>query len=211
MAVMCNFPNGNVKHRTDTTANWGSKNPILLDGEIGIEVCTDGSKKIKVGNGSTAWNGLKYIEAEMIPKSHADTSNTYGLADGSKYGHVKLSSAVNLDSNVSGGMAATPSAVKAVYDLANGKAAKSSYAVVSVYPDKWVGNAAPYTATVECNIVTSSNNIVVGVASNATALQLAAARKALIQCTSQENGKIILTARGVIPDRYVPIVIMVMG
>lgn len=43
--------------RRDTATNWTSANPILSGGEIGIETDT---LKMKLGNGSTAWNSLNY-------------------------------------------------------------------------------------------------------------------------------------------------------
>ena len=47
-----------ILFRRDTAANWVSENPVLSAGEIGLE--TDGNK-IKLGNGSTAWNSLSYF------------------------------------------------------------------------------------------------------------------------------------------------------
>lgn len=44
--------------RADTAANWTSVNPVLLNNEFGLETDT---KKLKVGNGSTAWNSLAYF------------------------------------------------------------------------------------------------------------------------------------------------------
>jgi len=44
--------------RGDTAANWASVNPVLLNNELGLETDT---KKLKVGNGSTAWNSLAYF------------------------------------------------------------------------------------------------------------------------------------------------------
>jgi len=46
-----------IQLRRDTAANWTAHNPILADGEPGIETDT---KKIKVGNGVLAWNSLLY-------------------------------------------------------------------------------------------------------------------------------------------------------
>ena len=43
--------------RRDTAANWATVNPVLLDGEWGFERDT---RKIKLGDGATAWNGLAY-------------------------------------------------------------------------------------------------------------------------------------------------------
>ena len=53
------------------------------------------------------------------PTSHAATGTTYGKGTDSNYGHLKLSAATDSTSGTSGGIAATPSAVKTAYDLAN--------------------------------------------------------------------------------------------
>ena len=55
------------------------------------------------------------------PKAHASTATTYGTGSSTNYGHVKLSSSTSSSSGTSSGVAATPSAVKAVYDLLGGK------------------------------------------------------------------------------------------
>jgi hypothetical protein len=47
--------------RRDTTANWQSVNPILSNGELGIEIKTDGTRSMKLGTGSVAWNSLDYF------------------------------------------------------------------------------------------------------------------------------------------------------
>ncbi|HVH49970.1 MAG TPA: hypothetical protein VM760_08870 [Sphingomicrobium sp.] len=43
--------------RRDTAANWASVNPVLKLGEPGLETDT---RRIKYGDGSTAWNSLGY-------------------------------------------------------------------------------------------------------------------------------------------------------
>ena len=47
-----------IQIRRDTAANWTSANPILAQGELGIETDT---LKVKAGTGSTAWNSLGYL------------------------------------------------------------------------------------------------------------------------------------------------------
>lgn len=47
-----------IKLRRDTSANWTATNPTLSDGEIGFE---RDSLKLKIGDGSTAWNSLAYV------------------------------------------------------------------------------------------------------------------------------------------------------
>ena len=46
-----------IQTRRDTAANWTSANPVLLNGEVGLE--TDTGKE-KTGNGVTAWTSLVY-------------------------------------------------------------------------------------------------------------------------------------------------------
>jgi hypothetical protein len=48
----------NILLRRGTAAEWTASNPILLEGEVGVE--TD-SKKLKVGDGLTVWASLPYI------------------------------------------------------------------------------------------------------------------------------------------------------
>lgn len=47
--------------RNDTSTNWITYNPILIKGEMGIEIDTG---KFKFGDGVTKWNNLKYSVAE---------------------------------------------------------------------------------------------------------------------------------------------------
>jgi hypothetical protein len=47
-----------IQFRRDTAAMWTSNNPVLSQGELGIE--TDGTNKIKIGNGLSAWTALPY-------------------------------------------------------------------------------------------------------------------------------------------------------
>ena len=58
-------------------------------------------------------------QAGMVPTNHASSDTAYGKGDGTSYGHVKLSASTSSTSGVSDGIAATPSAVKSAYDLAN--------------------------------------------------------------------------------------------
>lgn len=66
--------------RRDTASNWASTNPVLALGEPGVETDT---LKVKVGNGSTAWNSLGY----SITKDFNDLTNKpttlagYGVTD----------------------------------------------------------------------------------------------------------------------------------
>lgn len=46
--------------RRDTAANWTAQNPTLLNGEWGFETDT---RRLKIGDGVTAWNALAYYSA----------------------------------------------------------------------------------------------------------------------------------------------------
>ena len=47
-----------IQVRRDTAANWTSTDPVLEQGEMGYETDT---KKLKFGDGSTAWSSLPYF------------------------------------------------------------------------------------------------------------------------------------------------------
>ncbi len=47
-----------IQIRRDSSINWEINNPVLLQGEFGLETDTD---FLKVGDGQTEWNSLPYI------------------------------------------------------------------------------------------------------------------------------------------------------
>lgn len=61
------------------------------------------------------------------PTAHASTDTTYGTGTLTKYGHVKLSDSTNTTSGEDDGIAATPTAVKTVYELVSGKLEDSDF------------------------------------------------------------------------------------
>jgi len=58
-----------IQLRRDTAANWTSANPVLAQGELGLETDT---ARYKIGDGSTAWASLSY---SSLP-SNAINANT---------------------------------------------------------------------------------------------------------------------------------------
>ena len=58
-----------IQLRRDTAANWSSVNPVLANGEMGIETDT---LKAKVGNGSAAWSSRPYMN--VTPAELAELS-----------------------------------------------------------------------------------------------------------------------------------------
>ena len=53
-----------IQLRRDTAANWTAANPVLLLGEVGFETDT---RKLKLGDGTTAWNSLLYVQGYDDP------------------------------------------------------------------------------------------------------------------------------------------------
>lgn len=47
-----------IQLRNDTKENWKENNPVLAEGEVGIELDTN---KMKVGDGNNSWNDLSYM------------------------------------------------------------------------------------------------------------------------------------------------------
>jgi hypothetical protein len=62
-----------IQIRRGLAATWVSSNPILSSGELGLETDTN---KVKIGNGSTAWNSLEYFY-DQSALSIASASATY--------------------------------------------------------------------------------------------------------------------------------------
>ena len=68
-----------VKNKRDTEANWKSKNPVLLDGEIIIVTTTSGDTRFKVGDGNKTYNQLPFQDQktrDLIPSVDSSLSST---------------------------------------------------------------------------------------------------------------------------------------
>lgn len=61
--------NSIITQRTDTKQNWEIKNPVLLKGEIGVEIDTG---NLKIGDGVSKWTLLIYSTPQNIPNSEID-------------------------------------------------------------------------------------------------------------------------------------------
>jgi len=73
-----------IKLRRGTAAQWTATNPVLAEGEVGLETDT---RKFKVGTGAAAWNSLQYwggsggaadfIDLGDVPASYAGAGSYY--------------------------------------------------------------------------------------------------------------------------------------
>jgi hypothetical protein len=78
-----------VQVRRGTASEWTSANPTLASGEWGLETDT---LKVKIGNGSTAWNSLAYQGAGTVTSITAGT----GLSGGT----ITSTGTIAIDSTV---------------------------------------------------------------------------------------------------------------
>lgn len=91
------------KLRNGTAAQWTAENPILLEGEVGIETDT---RNFKVGNGVSAWSALSYYIASSVPLVRGQASKmTDGTIDiVTKDVYVSTGLTATLDADTAYGM-----------------------------------------------------------------------------------------------------------
>lgn len=89
--------NSKFQLRNDIKSNWDSENPILLKGELGVEIDT---QKFKFGNGIDTWSVLKYASAQsalLFARSPSVTDYSYDV--GSLWINITTSKAYILYDN----------------------------------------------------------------------------------------------------------------
>jgi hypothetical protein len=52
-----------IQLRNDSTANWAAVNPVLAQGEVGVDVTLG---RLKIGDGTTAWNTLDFMQVVLV-------------------------------------------------------------------------------------------------------------------------------------------------
>ena len=73
-----------IQLRRDTAANWTVANPVLAEGELGVELV---SAQVKLGDGTSTWNELEYLLDKSVIADYAteDDAKAAGLAEGDVY------------------------------------------------------------------------------------------------------------------------------
>lgn len=92
----------------------------------------------------------------------------------------------------------------------NAKASSSTALSLTLASGSW-SSATPPTQTLTATGVTSSNHIVVGIASTITSAQYDAASAAKLVCTAQGTNSITVTAFGDAPTENIPISVVILG
>jgi hypothetical protein len=81
-----------IQVRRGTASQWTSANPTLASGEWGFESDTG---KVKIGNGSTAWNSLGYTGAGSVTSITAGTGLSGGTITAT--GTIAIDTATTVD------------------------------------------------------------------------------------------------------------------
>lgn len=55
-----------ISHKIDTEENWKTNNPILLKGELIIVIDESNTAHLKIGNGTSHYLELPFIENEIV-------------------------------------------------------------------------------------------------------------------------------------------------
>ena len=163
-----------IQLRRDTAANWVSNNPILLPGELGIEVDT---LKFKVGNGSR-WNA----------------TTSYALKAGEANGIATLNSLGKIPTSQ------LPDSISAGVDLNAAIAALTSNSIAEGTTNKYFTNQRAIDAVssaISSAIATETTNRNSAIATQAssTTTAIATAKAQAISAASDDASAKVITAK----------------
>jgi hypothetical protein len=107
-----------IQLRRDTAAAWTSANPVLAQGELGLETDTT---YYKIGNGSTAWNSLAYgsIVGTLVDDSVTTSKILNANVTEAKLAANAVTTAKILDANVTAAKLANTAVTAGSYTQAN--------------------------------------------------------------------------------------------
>jgi hypothetical protein len=116
-----------IRLRRDTAANWTAANPVLLTGEVGFETDT---RKLKLGDGTTAWASLLYVQGYDNPTfttlgctGVATLPHIHGALAGPVYIHCRNGTGSTLAKGtpvyITGNVGDTSTVIVAAADAAN--------------------------------------------------------------------------------------------
>ena len=129
----------------------------------------------------------------------------------SSYTGVQIDTAVGLANTAyqkpNGGI---PDADIASASTWNGKANAPTVLTVTLASGSWT-SATPPTQTVTASGVTSSNNVITGLAASITSAQYDAACAAKLVCTAQSTDSLTFTCYGTEPTENIPISVVILG
>lgn len=74
--------NARIANKRDTSANWTSNNPVLLNGEVIIVDTEAGQVRYKVGNGTSTYTQLPFTDESLITNINGKLSLSGGAMTG---------------------------------------------------------------------------------------------------------------------------------
>ena len=97
-------------------------------------------------------------------------------------------------------------------DTALSEKAKSSISInLTLLASGWVGADTPYTQEISVDGLKATHNGTISIAHNATIEQRTSARDAMLAITGQQDGVLIVSADGELPEIDIPITIIIIG
>lgn len=71
-----------IQLKTDTIANWTlNEDALLLNGEAAVVQFPDGTSKLKIGDGTTVFKDLPYVDDNLQIQLSEDSGQTYSKLD----------------------------------------------------------------------------------------------------------------------------------
>jgi len=61
-----------IRVRRDSSQAWEQNNPVLFQGEFGLDLT---NKRVKLGDGFTEWTNLNYLNDEQFTELRAEFGN----------------------------------------------------------------------------------------------------------------------------------------
>ncbi len=96
-----------IKFKRATAALWTTTNPVLTQGEPGVETDT---LKVKVGNGTSVWTALGYVGAGAVTTPFFDIRD-YGATTGAANNQTAIQAAIDAAGSAGGGGVFVPGGI----------------------------------------------------------------------------------------------------
>lgn len=107
-----------IQLRRGTTVEWNDANPVLSFGEPGVEIKTDTSISVKVGDGSSTWSALPYfgeVEEDFVTNAELTTE----LSDYSTTSQMNAAINNSVSAGLSGLIDSAPNTLDTLNELAS--------------------------------------------------------------------------------------------
>jgi hypothetical protein len=85
-----------IQTRRDTAANWETKNPVLLNGEMIIVITNAGDTRFKIGDGTKTYTQLPFQD-ESLYNALSGKQNTIIGSEGQIVGFDSTGNAIAID------------------------------------------------------------------------------------------------------------------